>query len=254
MHHWGWSKDPGPTYKAGRLSRHFFCNMKECLSIFVDESGDFGTYCPQAPYYIVTMLFHDQSTDISPQIQKLDEEIQRLGYEKDFVIHTAPLIRREEMFFNELPNQRRALLTKLFYFVLKSDIQYRTFVFEKRQFEDSFKLEGRIAKEMSQFIRANLYFFQSFSNVILYYDNGQYELNRILNAVLTTELSRYEARKVLPKDYKLFQAADLICTLQLLSLKAERDELSHSELLIFHSIRDLKKQFLKPIQRKLFNQ
>ena len=228
--------------------------MNECLSIFVDESGDFGTYCPQAPYYIVTMLFHDQSSDISPLIQKLDEEIQRFGYEKDFVIHTAPLIRREEMFFNELPSQRRALLTKLFYFVLKSDIQYRTFVFEKRQFEDSFKLEGKIAKEMSQFIRANLSFFQSFKNVILYYDNGQYELNRILNAVLTTELSRYEARKVLPKDYKLFHAADLICTLQLLSLKAEHGDLSHSELLLFHSVRDLKKQFLKPIRRKLFNQ
>lgn len=228
--------------------------MKECLSIFVDESGDFGPFCPLAPYYIVTMLFHDQSSDISPQIQKLDEEIQRFGYEKDFVIHTGPLIRREEMFFNELPNQRRALLTKLFYFVLKSDIQYRTFVFEKRQFEDSFKLEGRIAKEMSLFIRANHSFFHSFSNVILYYDNGQYELNRILNAVLSTELLRYEARKVFPKDYKLFQAADLICTLQLLSLKAERGELSHSELLLFHSVRDLKKQFLKPIRCKLFGQ
>ena len=198
------------------------------------------------------MLFHNQSYDISSQIRKLDEEIQRFGYEKDFVIHTAPLIRREEMYFNLLPNQRRALLTKLFYFVLKSEIQYRTFVFEKRQFEDSFKLEGRIAKEMSQFIRANPAFFQSFNNVILYYDNGQYELSRILNAVLTTELSQYEARKVLPKDYKLFQAADLICTLQLLSLKAERGELSHSELLLFHSVRDLKKQFLKPIRKKLF--
>lgn len=228
--------------------------MKECLSIFVDESGDFGSYCPQAPYYIVTMLFHDQSSNISPQIQKLDEEIERFGYGKDFVIHTAPLIRREEMFFNMLPSQRRALFTKLFYFVLKSDIQYRTFVFEKRQFEDSFKLEGRIAKEMSLFIRSNISFFQSFSNVILYYDNGQYELNRILNTVLTTELSQYEARKVFPKDYKLFQAADLICTLQLLSLKTERSELTHSEILLFHSVRDLKKQFLKPIKRKIFNQ
>ena len=243
---------PRSNLLGGQTVRHFFCNMKDCLSIFVDESGDFGTYCPQSPYYIVTMLFHNQSYDISSQIRKLDEEIQRFGYEKDFVIHTAPLIRREEMYFNLLPNQRRALLTKLFYFVLKSEIQYRTFVFEKRQFEDSFKLEGRIAKEMSQFIRANPAFFQSFNNVILYYDNGQYELSRILNAVLTTELSQYEARKVLPKDYKLFQAADLICTLQLLSLKAERGELSHSELLLFHSVRDLKKQFLKPIRKKLF--
>ena len=198
------------------------------------------------------MLFHDQDKDINPMIKKLDEEIQSLGYEQDFVIHTAPLIRKEEMFNAVMPNERRALFTKLFYFVLKSDIQYKTFVFEKKQFENTLKLEGRMAKDMSLFIRSNLDFFQGFENVILYYDNGQHELNRILNAVLTTELSHYDIRKVLPKDYKLFQAADLICTLQLLSLKRERKELSNSELLLFHNERELNKQFIKPIMKKKF--
>ncbi len=198
------------------------------------------------------MLFHDQDKDINPMIKKLDEEIQSLGYEQDFVIHTAPLIRKEEMFNAVMPNERRALFTKLFYFVLKSDIQYKTFVFEKKQFENTLKLEGRMAKEMSLFIRSNLDFFQGFENVILYYDNGQHELNRILNAVLTTELSHYDIRKVLPKDYKLFQAADLICTLQLLSLKREKKELSNSELLLFHNERELNKQFIKPIMKKKF--
>ena len=77
------------------------------------------------------MLFHDQDKDIKPLVQKLDSEIQSLGYEKDFVIHTAPLIRKEEMFNKVMPNERRALFTKLFYFVLKSDIKFKTFVFEK---------------------------------------------------------------------------------------------------------------------------
>lgn len=222
------------------------------LSIFVDESGDFGTYSNHSPYYIITMLFHDQDKDITSAIKKLDEEIQSLGYEKDFVIHTAPLIRKEEMFNAVMPNERRALFTKLFYFTLKSDIQYKTFVFEKKQFENTLKLEGRMAKEMSLFIRSNLTFFQSFDNVILYYDNGQHELNRILNAVLTTELSHYDIRKVLPKDYKLFQAADLICTIQLLALKRENKELSNSELLLFHNERELNKQFIRPIMKKQF--
>ena len=101
------------------------------LSIFVDESGDFGEYSHHSPYYIITMLFHDQDKDIKPLVQKLDSEIQSLGYEKDFVIHTAPLIRKEEMFNKVMPNERRALFTKLFYFVLKSDIKFKTFVFEK---------------------------------------------------------------------------------------------------------------------------
>ncbi|MBR6581956.1 MAG: hypothetical protein IKK66_11760 [Ruminococcus sp.] len=45
--------------------------MKE-LSIFVDESGDFGEYEKHAPYYIVTMVFHDQRVDISEHLHKLD--------------------------------------------------------------------------------------------------------------------------------------------------------------------------------------
>ena len=222
------------------------------LSIFVDESGDFGNYSQHSPYYIVTMVFHNQESKITEQIQKLDQEILSLGYEKDFVIHTAPLIRKEEMFSSVSPNERRALFTKLFYFVIKSDIHYKTFIFEKRQFENVLKLEGRMAKEISQFIRGNQDFFQSFESVILYYDNGQHELNRILNTVLAMELSQYDVRKVLPKDYKLFQAADLICTLQLLSLKCDHHELSRSEQLIFHNERELKKQFLKPIRKKKF--
>ena len=222
------------------------------LSIFVDESGDFGEYSHHSPYYIITMIFHEQDKDIKNNIEILNQGLKNLGYDTDFAIHTEPLIRREEIFQNKSPNERRALFSKLFYFVMKSDISYKTFVFSKRQFDDVLKMEGRMAKEMSQFIREHIEFFQSFEQVILYYDNGQRNLNRILNSVLSTELSQYDVRKVCPKDYKLFQVADLICTLQLLAIKHEKKELSNSELLIFHNPKDLKKQFLKPIQKKEF--
>lgn len=88
--------------------------------------------------------------------------------------------------------------------------------------------------------------------MILYYDNGQHELNRILNTVLATELADYETRRVLPNDYKLFQVADLICTLELLEQKIQDRDLSKSEQLLFHSKRDLKKDFLKGIHKKEF--
>ena len=222
------------------------------LSIFVDESGDFGEYSTHSPYYIITMIFHDQSKDIQANINHLNESLENMGLGKDFTIHTEPIIRREEIYENMSPNERRAILSKLFYFVMKSDISYKTFIFEKRQFDDLLKLEGRMAKEMSLFIRDNIEYFQTFDEVILYYDNGQRNLNRILNTVLFTELSKYDVRKVSPKDYKLFQVADLICTLQLLDIKHKKNELSKSELIIFHDPKDLKKQFLKPIQKKEF--
>ena len=37
--------------------------MRE-LSIFIDESGDFGSYEHHCPYYLMTLVFHNQSDPI----------------------------------------------------------------------------------------------------------------------------------------------------------------------------------------------
>lgn len=225
--------------------------MKE-LSIFVDESGDFGEFEKHAPYYIVTMVFHDQAVDISDNLSKLKNSLEQMGYGDEQAIHTEPLIRREKPYQYFQPNERRAIFSKLYYFTLNCDIKYKSFVFHKSEYENKFKLEARIARELSQFIRGNLAYFQGYEKVILYYDNGQHELNRILNTVLATELAEYDVRKVLPSDYRLFQVADLICTLELLRIKMENGQLSSSEERMFHSKRDLKKDFLKGIKKKEF--
>lgn len=225
--------------------------MKE-LSIFVDESGDFGDYEKHAPYYIVTLVLHDQDKDISNELKKLDEALEYLGYTEKKAIHTAPLIRREFPYQNYQPNERRAIFSKLYYFALNCDISYKSLIYKKNEYENIFKLEARMARELSQFIRDNHVFFGGFDSVILYYDNGQHELNKILNMVLATELSSYDIRKVIPNEYRLFQVADLICTLELLEIKAQTGTLSKSEELLFHSKRDLKKDFLKGIHKKEF--
>ncbi len=222
------------------------------LSIFVDESGDFGCYQKHAPYYIVAMVLHDQNVDITGEIKKLDMSLESVGYSDGQAIHTEPLIRREVPYQEYLPNERRYIFSKLYYFTLNCNIKYKAFVFRKSEFDDVFKLEARMARELSRFIRDNLGYFQEFERVILYYDNGQHELNRILNTVLATELADYETRRVLPNDYKLFQVADLICTLELLEQKIQDRDLSKSEQLLFHSKRDLKKDFLKGIHKKEF--
>ena len=194
--------------------------------MFVDESGDLGLKNKGKSYYIISLVFHDQNYDISE----------------------APY---EEF----TPNERRSIFTKLFFFAKKCDISYKTFLFEKQQFKDEMKLEARIAREISLFIRDNLSYFQSFDELVLYYDNGQKQLNRILDTVLATEIVDYDVRKVKPSDYRLFQVADLICTLELLNKKMEEGEqLSKSEQYIFHSKRDFKKDFMKKIVEKKFKE
>lgn len=48
--------------------------MKE-LSIFIDESGDFGEYDYHSPWYIVTMVFHEQEASIQEPMEYLNREL-----------------------------------------------------------------------------------------------------------------------------------------------------------------------------------
>ncbi len=54
----------------------------------------------------------------------------------------------------------------------------------------------------------------------------------------------------MPSEYKLFQAADLLCTMSLIRLKLENNLFSKSEMAFFGNIRDLKKNYLKPLSKK----
>ncbi len=224
------------------------------VSIFVDESGDMGLKDKGRTFYVISLVFHDQDNDISADIDALEKGLLNLNCPSG-AVHTEPLIRRECPYENLSPNERRAIFTKLFFFAKKCDITYKTFVFEKRQFNDEMKLEAKIARELSRFIRNNLQFFQSFDEVILYYDNGQKQLSRILNTVLATEIVDYDVRKVQPSEYRLFQVADLICTIELIDAKLEAGmQLSKSEEYLFHNKRDFKKDFAKNIKNKLFKE
>lgn len=45
------------------------------LSVFINESGDFGQYNPDYPNYYVAMVLHNQQTDISKNIDALERQI-----------------------------------------------------------------------------------------------------------------------------------------------------------------------------------
>ena len=93
-------------------------------------------------------------------------------------------------------------------------------------------------------------FWNSFDKLIVYYDNGQVELTKILSSVFNVLYPNVEFRKVRPVDYRLFQVADLICTMELLSEKAESNSFTKSETEFFGSVRDFKKNYYKWILKK----
>lgn len=82
------------------------------LSIFVDESGDFGQFDPKHPMYYVAMVLHEQSNDISSNIATLDALISNWGY-PNHAIHTGPLIRKEGAYSHDLRENRLSQVADL---------------------------------------------------------------------------------------------------------------------------------------------
>lgn len=224
--------------------------MRE-LSIFIDESGDFGPYERHAPYYLITLVFHDQAVSIAQDIEFLRRRVADQGFRDDHAVHAGPLIRREADYVHLDLNARKRLFRSLFDFMRKTPIGFKTFVFRKREFADHDALVSRMSREIGAYVRENLATFQSFERIVVYYDGGQKEITNLINTVLNTLLEA-EVRRVRPSDYRLFQAADMICTLELLAAKLEDDGLSKSEDEFFGGARNLKKNYLKPLERKPF--
>ena len=77
------------------------------LSIFIDESGDFGPYAPHSLLYLITLVFHDQSRSIAEQIGFLRRKASEAGFSERHNIHSAPLIRRESDYASMSMTDRR---------------------------------------------------------------------------------------------------------------------------------------------------
>ena len=222
--------------------------MKE-LSIFVDESGDFGPYYHLSPYYIVLFVFHDQSIDISKNIKHLNESLRQSGL-PETPIHTGPIIRRENEYDNFTLLERKRIFNFLYNFTRTTEITFKSLVVEKKQLVDDLDLHVQLTKQFTAFFKDNTEWFLKYDRIIVYYDYGQRELARILVTLFSTHLSNSEFYKGAQLDYKLFQVADMLCTLELLTLKADRKNLSNSELTFFKSAKALHKSYLKAIQSK----
>ena len=222
--------------------------MRE-LSIFIDESGDFGEITERPAYYLVTLLFHDQKYEINSNVKKLEDSTKNSGFDFEY-IHTGPVIRREDVFVGLSIDERRKLLFKMLNFIASSPITYEIAVVNRKEAPDKISLSGRLGREISNVIEKHEDFFNSFDKIIVYYDNGQIELGAILNTVFSIHFSNVEFRKAEPQKYRLLQAADFICSMELLKIKKKENRLSNSERQIFYKSQELKKSFFKTIDKK----
>lgn len=248
----GWlRKLPGSNQRRGMSSPFFIgVGMKE-LSIFIDESGDFGEYKYHSPYYIISLVFHEQNNDITNLIKGLDEKLSFIGDGKNWV-HVGPIVRHEEDYKNMDIYERRKILKTFVTFVKKCPIAYKCFYIEKKHLTDELESITKLSKQISNFLKDNLKYFNNFDIVKIYYDNGQIEITKMLISIFYTLFSNVAFRKVTPSQYKLFQVADLFCYFKLLSLKLDNKTLSANEVKFFEKKYYINRYYIKEFKKLEF--
>ena len=239
---------------GGELPRHFFYYkgkelvFGKTLSILIDESGDFGSLDSKDPYYHVVMVIHEQQNDITEKVNSFSRSLNNRGYTNHY-LHVGPLIRREKPYLEFGREERRSLFNLLFQFTRRAPVKYIGVTMDKRKVSEPSSIEyiDVLTKKIVAELRRHNDYFIGFDKIIVYYDYGQSELAKILVSVFNAMFVNVEFRKALPTDYILLQVADLICTVQMISVK---QSLSRSEEDFFYSHRDFKKNILKTILQK----
>jgi len=218
------------------------------LSVFVDESGSFDSSCESSRFYIVTCVFHDQGQSLTEPLARLEEQLGYLGF-PGVCVHAGPLIRREEAYRHTDIVIRRKLFGRMVAFTRSCPICYRSFVVDKRFFASPKAMQDELARQIHAYLSGDGNWIADAGTIKIYYDNGQDQVKALLKHAFATLPARFPAQ-VTPDRYRLFQSADLICTLELLRQKLnEGVTLSRSEEYFFDGVRTLKKNVLKPIER-----
>ena len=220
------------------------------LSVFIDESGDFGVYSPHSPYYIISLVFHNQKQKISDDIKQLDE---KLNWIEDYDwVHVGPLVRGDDSYKLVGISTRRKILKTFTTFIKKCPITYKSFFIEKKQFKDENGMVARLERDLSAFLQENFVYFSGFDEIKIYYDYGQSEVTKMLTNVFEGLFKNAKFTKAVPSEYKLFQAADLFCYFTLINLKIDNGTISENEVKFFGTQYALRKNYLKPLAKKEF--
>ena len=167
--------------------------MKE-LSIFVDESGDFGPYDSNSPYYLISLVLHEQNIDISSDIDNFESSMRALGW-PDHCVHSGPVIRAEYEYKNLMLEERQHLIRRMMTFTRHLDIRYQTIILDKKNISGPVDMTGKLSKQLARFIKDHLEYLLTFDRIKVYYDNGQVEITRILSSVFNALLDNVEFKK-----------------------------------------------------------
>lgn len=178
------------------------------LNIFVDETGEFGFGKGASELYGVSFTFHEHGDDIMPELTKLNERLEKIGYTN--MIHMADLIMRREDYKNFDIAKRKSIFNAIYNFSRKIPVKYQTIIIDKKYTDSARVLRQQLSSEINKMIKDHETYFEKFDQIVMYYDNGQETLGTILDSIFL-RFDGFEHRIEFDhKEKRLFQVSDML--------------------------------------------
>ena len=225
---------------------------KKILSIFVDESGNFGFPDSVSRFYVIGLVFHNQESSISQAVADLDLTLRDMGLSHHY-FHAGPMIRREKGYEFMDWDFRRKIFSRIMAFARKVDFRFACLFVDKHYVDSAESIKQKLETQFRELLDKNASFIGSFDYLKIYYDCGQAEVTKILHEILEDRMARRIefTQGVIPQKYKLFQIADLMCTIKLIEKKIDLGlHLTESEERFFGGARDFRRNILKVFKHK----
>ena len=178
------------------------------LNIFVDETGEFGFGTGASELYGVSFTFHEHNDDIMPELLKLNERLDKIGYTN--MIHMADLIMHRGEYTRFNIDTRRSIFKAIYHFSRKIPVKYHTIIIDKKYTNNSRILRQKLSTDINKMIKENESYFEKFDEIVMYYDNGQETLGIILDSIFS-RFEGFEHRVDFDhKEKRLFQVSDML--------------------------------------------
>ena len=178
------------------------------LNIFVDETGEFGFGTGASELYGVSFTFHEHNDDILPELLKLNERLDKIGYTN--MIHMADLIMHRGDYVNFNIDTRKSIFKAIYHFSRKIPVKYHTIIIDKKYTDNSRILRQKLSTDINKMIKENESYFEKFDEIVMYYDNGQETLGIILDSIFS-RFEGFEHRVDFDhKEKRLFQVSDML--------------------------------------------
>ena len=130
---------------------------------------------------IVTLVFHNQSAEITRFITELNQANYDLGIDPEtFQFHMGPLIRQEDEYAAIDRPMRGRILDHMMTFVRKVEFSYHCITVDTRHIDTPQQIFDRLKLQLTEFIHNNKNLFDKLEKVKIYYDAEQKAVSKLL--------------------------------------------------------------------------